>query len=273
MHIIRLPLSIDHQKKKAISIYLPFFIYLHFVTSQEFETLLPDALAQRLKKAKAHFFQENRFFSDAYQDDYVRHPYIRLLCGPDVHKFLVKVLSLNYQTHRPLLNEEAGSFTEFFADFDLFWNDNFRSKGEGLDEGQLRDVLFCQACIRTQYERINEKKTLRDKLDDFAKAELAAKEDKIQRLEKKLQSLREELADMQGARDQAVEELAHAQRQNMVLVPSDPHYMLGLQPDEADKVEKRSRALLKALHPDRTGTPETAYLFDLIVKSRDMALK
>lgn len=273
MHIIRLPLSIDHQKKKAISLHLPFFIYLHFVTSQEFETLLPDALAQRLKKAKAHFFHENRFFSDEYSDDYVRHPYIRLVCGPDVHKFLVKVLSLNYQSHRHLLREDAGSFTEFFADFDLFWNDNYRSKGDGLDETQLREVLFCQACLRTQYERINEKKTLRDKLDDFAKAELAAKDQEITRLKKKLGNLRDDLAEAQAKRDEALEELATAQRQNMVLVPSDPHYMLGLQPDEADKVEKRSRALLKALHPDRTGTPETAYLFDLIVKSRDMAMK
>lgn len=273
MHIIRLALSIDHQKKKAYALQLPFFIYLHFVTSEEFETILPDALRKKCLTAKKRFWAENQFFSEDYMADYKRSPYIRFLTGPDVHKFLAKVLSLNYQAHRHLLRENAGSFTEFFADLDLFWADKYRKTGAEIDEQALRDVLFCQACLQTQYHRINEKKNLRDKLDDFAKSELSAREKEVAQLKQEVAELRDSLKQTENQVQTLRQQLTQAQEEKIVLVPSDPHYMLGLASDETGRVEKRAKALLKALHPDKSGTSETAYLFDLIVKSRDLALK
>ncbi|NVK17630.1 MAG: hypothetical protein HWE30_02915 [Methylocystaceae bacterium] len=273
MHIIRLLLSIDHQKKKTYGLNLPFFIYLHFVTSKEFETVLPEGLQEKCLTAKKHFYQENKFFSEEYMVDYKRSPYIRFLTGPDVHKFFAKLLSLNYQPHRHLLRENAGSFTEFFADLDLFWADKYRKKGDGIDEQTLRDVLFCQACLQTHYQRIFDKKNLRDKLDDFAKSELIAREEEIAVLRQEMADLKRHLKRKEHHCKTLQQQLDQAQEEKIVLVPGDPHHMLGLASDEKGRVEKRAKALLKALHPDKSGTSETAYLFDLIVKSRDLALK
>ncbi|MDV7340156.1 hypothetical protein RYZ26_11165 [Terasakiella sp. A23] len=273
MHIIRLALSIDHQKKKAMSVHLPFPLYLHFVTSAVFEKILPEDLKEKYHKAKDKFLSENKFFSEEYEKEYVRSPYIRLICGPDIHKFFGKVLSLNYQTHQNLLKENAGSFAEFFADLDLFWNEKYRKTGGQLDERALREVAFCQACLQTQYQRMTEKQVLRDKLGDFAKQEIKDCEDEIKRLKQALSEAKNDRDVAQAELERLQAELHKTQEANLVLVPSDPHYMLGLKEGYPDEVEKRAKTLMKALHPDKTGSADTAYLFDLIVKSRDMILK
>lgn len=270
---IRLLVSIDHQKKKATTITLPFFLYLHFVTSSEFEVILPAALQERCLKLKIDFLAENQFFSDEYANEYERAPYIRFLTGPDVHKFFAKVLSLNYQAHKHMLQEQAGSFSEFFSDLNLFWNSKYQVDVGAGDEESLREALFCQACIQTQYVRLSEKNTLREKLGDFAKNELAAKEAEIKKLKRQLTKAKNDVMDTKAESLTLEARLQEAEEKNMVLVPSDPHYMLGLQPGHREAVEARAKALMKALHPDKSGTSDTAYLFDMVLKARDMIIK
>lgn len=263
---IRLPLSVDHHKKKAVSLHLPFSVYLYFVTTPTFERILPDALRTKGQGLKQRFLSENRFFSEEYQKEYERSGYIRFLTGPDVHKFFVKVLSLNYQAQKDVLRAPAGSFQEYFADLNLFWNAKYVDEATGSDPVLLREALFCQACLQAQYLRVVEQDDLREKLDDFAKQELAARDAKIKHLQAEVTRLRDQCDDLQA-------ELGQEREKNIVLVPDDPHYMLGLHPDQSAAVEKRAKALLKVLHPDRSGSDETAYLFDMVLRARDTILK
>ncbi|WP_135076860.1 hypothetical protein [Terasakiella sp. SH-1] len=271
--LIRLPLSVDHQKKKARSIELPFALYLHFITSDEFEAILPKELKAKAEKSKKTFLAQNQFFSEEYQAEYERSGYIRFLTGPDVHKFFAKILSLNYQAHQNLLQEQAGSFQEYFSDLKLFWNGKYHREIKGADFSHLRQALFCQACLRTQHKRMTEKQTLYDKLGDFAKQEIKAKELEVKRLKQELRQTQQETQHLQEKCEGVEQELAKVKEDNIVLVPSDPHYMLGLDPKSAQDVEARAKILLKTLHPDRSGSHETGYLFDMVVKARDMILK
>ena len=270
---IRLPLSVDHKKKKSVSVTLPFFLYWHFVTSNEFEVILPDELQTRCMQLKLAFMAQNQFFSDEYTAEYERAPYIRFLTGPDIHKFFAKVLSVNYQSHLHILREKAGSFGEYFSDLTLFWNTKYQNELKDVNEKALREALFCQACIQTQYVRVNERKNLREKIDDFAKKELAAKDSEIKKLKRQLLKAKAKVEDTEIALADMEAKLMREEEKNIVLVPSDPHYMLGLQPNHNDAVDARAKALMKALHPDKSGSPETAYLFDMVVKARDMIVK
>jgi DNA repair exonuclease SbcCD ATPase subunit len=137
----------------------------------------------------------------------------------------------------------------------------------------LREALFCHACVQTQFQRVNERATLRDKIDDFAKQELAAKEVEIEKLKRELKKTKHKMAQAQSLQEDLQEKLLKAEQKNMVLVPSDPHYMLGLQPGQAALVESRAKMLMKVLHPDKSGSSETAYLFDMVLKARDMITK
>ncbi len=269
---IRLILSVDHQNKKTRALDLPFSLYLHFVTSTAFEEVMPEDMQTKCYTLKKQFFVENKFFSDEYKDDYIRNPYVRFLTGPDVHKSFAKILSLNYQTHKQILQLEAGSFLEYFSDFDLFWNEKYQVNLENGQEDDLRAALFCQACLNTHHGRVREKKNLRARLGEFAKNELAEKEAEIARLKRELVAKEQEIeklsAKVSGLRD----EIREVEEKNLVLVPSDPHYMLGLQPGSQD-VETRAKVLMKAIHPDRSGSQDTAYLFDMILKARDMIVK
>ncbi|SCA57662.1 hypothetical protein MTBPR1_60175 [Candidatus Terasakiella magnetica] len=271
--LIRLPLSVDHQKKKALSIELPFAIYLHFITTGEFEEILPKELKKKAQGLKKAFFAENQFFSEDYQHEYERSGYIRFLTGPDVHKFLAKVLSLNYQTHKNILQENAGSFQEYFGELKLFWNQKFHRATQDLTQESIREALFCHACVQTQHARLSEKTKLFDKLDDFAKQEIKAKELEIKRLRQKYSELEDDLHELRVKNEKLREDLAKAHEANMVLVPSDPYYMLGLETGNDKAVEARSKILLKALHPDKSGSADTAYLFDMVLKARDMVSK
>ncbi len=273
MKIIRLPLSIDHQKKKALTIELSFSLYLQFVTSAEFEAILAPALQEKCLKAKKAFLAENKFFSEDYWDEYKRTPYIRFLSGPEIHKFLVKVLSVNYQSHKDLLSVEAGSMAEFFSALDIFWNDKYFIDSAEGETQQWRDGLFCYACIQDHYNRVQEKKTLRARLGSFAKKELSEKDKEIARLKKQIKDMKKDLQDQQMRLEEVQDRLALEQEKNIVLVPSDPHYMLGLTPEQSSKVEERAKVLMKVLHPDKSGNAETAYLFDMILKARDMIIK
>ncbi len=263
---IRLPLSIDHQKKKALSLQLPVSLYLHFVTSEAFEATLPQALQEKVRSAKRTFYEQNRFLSDEYRAEYERSAYVRLLSGPEVHKFFSKLLSLNYQAQKHVLNAPVGSFEEYFADLTLFWNDKYKSDEQEACLKDIRAGLFCRACIEAQYQRVMEKKNLHDKLDTFAKSELAARDQKIRQLSRQLEDMQEKYLNLE-------EELVQEQVKNIVLVPSDPHYMLGLHPSQGEEVEKRAKILLKILHPDKSGRTESGYLFDMVLKARDMILK
>jgi len=62
--LIRLPLSTDHSKKKALSVHLPFSVYLYFVTSNEFEAILPEEIGEKCQKLKKTFLADNQFFSE-----------------------------------------------------------------------------------------------------------------------------------------------------------------------------------------------------------------
>lgn len=263
---IRLPLSIDHQKKKAVSLRLPFSLYLHFVTSEEFEAILPLDLQEKCRSLKRAFYAQNRFFSDEYRAEYERSPYIRFLTGPEVHKFFSKLLSLNYQAQKHVLSAPVGSFEEYFSDIGLFWNEKYKIEEADAIGQELRSTLFCRACIDAQYQRVTEKKNLQDKLDSFVKSELAAKDQKIRQLNRKLEEAQSKCRDLE-------DDLAREQVKNIVLVPSDPHYMLGLHPNQEDEVEKRAKILLKILHPDKSGSAESGFLFDMVLKARDMILK
>lgn len=263
---IRLPLSIDHQKKKAMSLYLPFSLYLHFVSCDSFEAILPDGLREKAASLKEVFNDQNRFFSEDYKKEYERSPYIRFLTGPDVHKFFAKMLSLNYQTYQHILQAPVGSFQEYFADLNLFWNAKYTDDlvGENLED--LRTVLFCQACIQSQYQRVMDKKSLHERLDEFAKDQLREKDRQIKTQKREIQKMKMQYNDIKA-------ELSQMQEKNVVLVPSDPHYMLGLHPDQSNRAPERAKVLLKVLHPDKSGTNESGYLFDMIVKARDMIIK
>jgi len=263
---IRLPLSVDHQKKKAMSVYLPFSLYLHFVTWDAFEAILPDGLREKAASLKESFSAQNRFFSEDYKKEYERSPYIRFLTGPDVHKFFAKILSLNYQTYQHILRAPVGSFQEYFAELNLFWNAKYTDELEVDAPEDLRTVLFCQACIQSQYQRVMDKKTLNERLDEFAKDQLREKDRQIKAQKREIQKLKMQYNDLKA-------ELSQMKEKNVVLVPSDPHYMLGLHPDQSNKTAERAKILLKVLHPDRSGTNESGYLFDMIVKARDMILK
>ena len=128
------------------------------MTSVEFEAILAPALQEKCLKAKKAFLAENKFFSDDYWDEYKSTPYIRFLSGPEVHKFLVKVLSVNYQSHKDLLSVEAGSMAEFFSALDIFWNDKYFIDSAESETRRWRDGLFCYACIQDHYHRVQENK-------------------------------------------------------------------------------------------------------------------
>jgi|GEM_PF-1825111 len=270
---IRFALSVDHLKKKTVSISLPYFLFLRLITSDEFEAILPDGLKERCSELKKSFFANNQFFSDEYADDYAKSPYIRFLTGRDVHGFLCKVMSLNYQACQHLLKDEAGSFSEYFSDLNMFWNQKFIEGGTDSNEARLREALFCHACVQVQFARVQERLTLPDKIDEFAKQELAAKEAEIVKLKRKLAKAKSQLKKAEEDQTSLQEKLLDAEKKNIVLVPSDPHYMLGLQPGHEDEVIARAKALMKVLHPDKSGSTETAYLFDMVLKARDMIVK
>lgn len=270
---IRFALSVDHLKKKTVSISLPYFLFLRLITSNEFEAILPDELKDRCSELKKTFFAENQFFSDEYADDYAKSPYIRFLTGRDVHAFLCKVMSLNYQSCQHLLKDEAGSFSEYFSELNMFWNQKFTEDGSKSNEVGLREALFCHACVQVQFGRVQERLTLPDKIDNFAKQELAAKEAEIVNLKSELRNVKGQIKKAEMEHVFLQEKLLSAEEKNIVLVPSDPHYMLGLQPGHVDGVEARAKALMKVLHPDKSGSTETAYLFDMVLKARDMIVK
>lgn len=267
---IRLVVSVDHHKKKTISIDLAYGLYLQFVTSAQFVAILPEDLQQKYHILQRNFEAENKFYSDEYRKDYERHPFIRLLNGPDVHKFFAKVLSLNYQRYKDLLHIPAGSFLEYFVDFDLFWNERFVSNIKAGDDEQTRATLFCQACVFGQFERVNEKMNLKSKLNRFAKQELAARDEEISRLNQELNDVCSEKEKLVGEIQELEARLRHVEEANMVFVPGDPYHMLGLRSGDEKAVDDRAKTLMKALHPDKSGSNETAYLFDLVLKSREL---
>lgn len=270
---LRLPFSVDHQRKKTKVVVLPFEIYLMLVTSVEFEALLPDEQKMRLIKAKAAFERDNKFLSSVYHEDYLKHPYVRMLTGPDVQKFFCKLLSLNYQECKNLLQLEAGSFEEYFADLDLFWNEKFIEPGEGEAVDRMRVVLFCQACIKAQYQRRQDKDILRAKLDDFARREIEALESVVLQQKVQQNEMQQEIDRLATRVEELERDLLQEQERKLVLVPKDPFHMLGLEQGNDSAVEARAKVLMKALHPDRTGTNDTAYLFDMILRARDMITK
>ena len=121
--------------------------------------------------------------------------------------------------------------------------------------------------------RHTEKEKLFEKLDRFAK-------DEIQKRDRQIKSINEQSARQKKKIDTLEEEVLHLQNllleeqeNKIVLVPSDPLYMLGLTQGQEDKAQSRAKSLLKSLHPDRTQNKDTAFLFDMILKSRDMILK
>lgn len=270
---IRFVLSIDHLKKKTLSIDLPYFLFIRIVTSSEFIAVLPEALEKRCRLLKASFFAKHQFFSDDYANEYADDPYIRFLTGRDIHSFLCKVMSLNYQKLKHHLKDEAGSFREYFSDLDMFWNEKFTQHALAKNETALREALFVQACVQEHYLRVTERQSLREKLGAFAKKELATKEDEIQNLKRELVQERAKIESSLIEQERLHGKLEEAKQQNLVLVPSDPYYMLGLLPEQKDQVDARAKVLLKSLHPDKTQSPDTAYLFDVILKSRDQILK
>ncbi len=272
--IIRLPLSVDHQKKKASSVHLPFALYLGLVSSVEFEEVLPQELHLKCRKLKEAFFAQNTFFSAEYDRDYERSGYVRFLTGPDVHKFLCKLLSLNYQTHKDVLQAPAGSFQEYFADLSLFWNEKYVEEKATEKLNGIREAVFCFSCVKSQYTRAMEKQNLMAKLDDFARQELAERDRKVEELQRQNQQLETRLQKAEAERAALHEKIQDVQEAKLVLVPGDPHHMLGLETGCMNsKVEKQAKKLLKALHPDKSGMAETAYLFDMVIKARDMVLK
>jgi len=268
---IRFDLVLDHVKKKTVSI--PYFLFIRIVSSDEFETILPQDLKERCSSLKKLFFKNNQFFSDEYSDEYAKNPYIRFLTGRDIHTFLCKVMSLNYQACQHFLKDEAGSFSEYFSDLNLFWNKKQTEEIKQIDETLLRDVLFCHACVHIQFSRVNERLTLRDKIDVFAKQELALKEAEIKKLKHDLSKSKKQIKALRSKQIDLEENLVQAEEKNIVLVPSDPYYMLGLQPGHDGGVDGRAKTLMKILHPDKSGSVETAYLFDMVLKARDMIIK
>lgn len=270
--MIRLPLSVDHQKKRAIAIQLPYGLYLQFVSSPSFQAILPESLREKAVQLKKTFFKQNSFFSEDYRAEYEKSPYIRFITGADLHKFFVKLLSLNYQQHKETLSVRPGSFEEFFADYHLFWNAKYKSD-QVFDEDLIRQALFCAQCIETQYARFMEHQKLSQMLGDYAKSEIAARDEEIKRLKNNLSEMEGEAERLEQKNAELQARLDREIEKKMVLVPSDPFYMLGLEPGNKQALDARSKVLLKALHPDKTGTDQTGYLFDLILKARDMASK
>jgi hypothetical protein len=267
--LIALPFSIDHQRKKTKTVHLPFSLYLHFILSDEFAAILPNQLKDRFDKARASFEKEHAFLNSEDMVLYEKTPFIRFICGPDLHKFFTKLLSLNYQDHKALLETPAGSIEEFFSDLTLFWNEKY-SHHQTQDDAAMRDCLFCAACIQSHHQRISLRDQLKDKLDQFAKDEIKALEEAKKMAKEEVLRLKEHITILQDQLREKETALKEEQQKQIVLVPNDPYHMLGLVTGHKEQVEQRSKSLLKALHPDHSRTGDTAFLFDMVIKARDM---
>jgi len=265
---IRLPLSVDHARKKMRVVQVPYDLYLQTVDQTWFQALLPQDIRAVVQAAKKNFERDNQFLSTDYQADYERAPYVRLLMGPQVHKAVVKMLSVNYQAHKDWLDRPAGSFADYFGTLDLFWKpDALVPHMSAHTQDRSREVVFFLLTLKDQSARITERATLLEKADAAARDEIARLRQTLDATERRQTDLDAEVTDLKDA-------LQKAETARMILVPSDPIHMLGLPEDSnADTIQTRAKSLLKSLHPDKSGTPDTAFLFDLIVKARDNALK
>jgi len=107
----------------------------------------------------------------------------------------------------------------------------------------------------------------------MGKDELAAKDAEIKKLKRRLHQSKVEIEDLKSETILLETKVQNAEEKNIVLVPSDPHYMLGLQAGHSNRAEEKAKNLMKILHPDRSGSNETAYLFDMILKARNQILK
>lgn len=270
---VRIVFSTDHSRKKTRSVDIPFGLYLDFVTSAQFETILPKTLKPSFAKAKAAFKKDNPFLNWSEADQYAQSPYVRMVTSEAVHKFLAKVLSLHYQSQKHLLDQEVGSLSEFLNEEPTFWNETYLKRTRLDDLGALQGSIFCWGCLKAQYDSLREKEILKSRLPDFAKAEIKAKDEEIKKLQSRLKSMEQELESREGEIAALQADLDQANQQNIVIVPGDPYHMLGLPEGVRGQVGERSKSLMKALHPDKTGTNETAYLFDMVKKARDMIVK
>lgn len=266
-YCIRLRISIDHSRKKMREVMVPYPLYLQAVTSSWFQKILPADLGAKVMHARTAFEKTHRFFSDDYRQDYERSSYVRLMVGPQVHKFVIKVLSLNYQDHKDLFDVPVGSFAEYFGGVSFFWDKQFLQFQDA--ETKTRDVLFFWSSLKNHAARLTEREELLARIDDVAKAELAAQQDAIDRLNTALEHVQAEKRELANKLSDLEGELDKAQQDNLVLVPSDPVYMLGLAPSASKSdIQARATSLLKALHPDKSGTHDTAHLFDMVMKAR-----
>lgn len=266
-YCIRLRISTDHSRKKMREVKVPYPLYLQAVTSSWFQRILPADLAAKVRPARGVFEKTHRFFSDDYHQEYERSSYVRLMVGPQVHKFVIKVLSLNYQDHKELLDVPVGSFAEYFGDLSFFWDEAVLQSCE--KEGIAHDVLFFWTTLTAHAARMTAQEDLLTRVEGAAKTKLAAQKNKISTLQKTVEGLEAEKSDFESKLAQLEKDLEKAQQDNVVLVPSDPIYMLGLTPNASLK-ERQARvtSLLKVLHPDKSGTHDTAHLFDMVMKAR-----
>ena len=124
---IRLPFSTDHQKKKLRLIEIPYSFYLQLVCSSRFEHILAKPLKETYQRLKYDFLERNQFLSDDYLEDYQSEKFIHFINHADIHKFFCRLLSLNYQEKRHLLDLPVGSIAEYFASHDFFGNDKYKN--------------------------------------------------------------------------------------------------------------------------------------------------
>lgn len=264
------PFKTPDEKGRQTAVKLPYFLYLQLVQSREFEQILPGKMRDQLLKAKEVFFAKNGFLSEDNLSDYRGSPYVNFLLGRPLHAFLGHLFAQGYQDHHYLLSVKAGSFSEFFADLQWFWSKKYVQQAEQISEGSLRDVVFIFSVIYSRHAEVTRTQILEAEVKAYAKDILAQKDQQIADLKTQVRQLEKDNADQQQALD------AYRQRDEdrVVVIPGDPHHMLGLsERASVDKVTQTSKALLKILHPDRSGDDVSGYLFDMVVKARDQILK